>query len=1059
MAADNKGAGAITASFATGSHATSTDDTPESGGLVGRNTSPATVANSYWDTQTSGQSTSAAGTGKTTSELQTPAAYGTGSSIYASWNANLDGASGGDDPWDFGNANQYPTLKYGALTAADQRPALTLTLSPTTIWESNVGESTRATTATITATLSAAWRDDVAVTLPTNAAYALSAASIAFAAGDTANKTATLTADNNYIDAANKSITLTLPAHLTADKWVSTGTNAIITINDDDELTKPTGVKLSVDGTKMQVDWTAVTGATGYKVQWNTADSWTGSPTGTATISSGSTTTHKITSGLTADTTYYVRVLPTKSGADEPPSDVKSAATRAAAGTGDYDADNDGLIEIKTLAQLNAIRWDLDGDGIADDSSNQSSYDAAFPNAEDNMGCHESAVTIQSNDTGNPACDGYELAANLDFDDNTTGNRTDDTYYNSGKGWIPIGDADSPYAAKFDGNNATRTITNLHINASSTAGTSYAGLFGAIGTGAEIDRVALTAVSVTGSTTAENVYVGALAGRNQGTITESWSLGAVAAHRTGTGTNKDAFSGGLVGRNNGTIRASHSRAAVAATAHDANEGSAGGLVGVNESGATIAASYAAGDVTSNRGTDTAGAPDNKAYTGGLAALNYGTITASYATGNGTAVGKDTYMGGLVAQNASGATITASYSLGSQTAAATGGTANTGGFAATNAGTITASYWDTDTSNIADDTDNNAPEGKTTSELQTPAEKQKSGSTYPTGIYSTWNANVDGETGNDDPWDFGLAVQYPILKFGNHAESKQRALVTFFFVPTTIWERALTSPPRVNQTTVSVIRGAWHNDVTVTLSANAAYTLSAQSLTFAAGDRTTKTETLTAVNNFAHDHDKTVSLAATASDILVSVYSETITIKNDDELAKPAGVKLSVDGTKMQIDWTAVTGATGYKVQWNTSDSWTGSLTGNATISSGSTVTHKITSGLSADTTYYVRILPTKSGADEPPSDVVSVKTHATSPATADYDADNDGLIEITTLAQLNAIRWDLNGDGVPESANASDYATAFPNPEDNMGCNESAAAIASNNTGNPPAAATNSATA
>ena len=32
-------------------------------------------------------------------------------------------------------------------------------------------------------------------------------------------------------------------------------------------------------------------------------------------------------------------------------------------GNGQYDADGDGLIEVSNLEQLNAIRYDLDGDG------------------------------------------------------------------------------------------------------------------------------------------------------------------------------------------------------------------------------------------------------------------------------------------------------------------------------------------------------------------------------------------------------------------------------------------------------------------------------------------------------------------------------------------------------------------------------------------------------------------------------------------------------------------------------------------------------------------------
>ena len=55
--------------------------------------------------------------------------------------------------------------------------------------------------------------------------------------------------------------------------------------------------------------------------------------------------------------------------------------------TVDYDSNDDGLIEISNLAQLNAIRWDLDGDGTADATTNNTTYAAAFPNAATGMGC------------------------------------------------------------------------------------------------------------------------------------------------------------------------------------------------------------------------------------------------------------------------------------------------------------------------------------------------------------------------------------------------------------------------------------------------------------------------------------------------------------------------------------------------------------------------------------------------------------------------------------------------------------------------------------------------
>ena len=67
------------------------------GGLVG--TDAGTVTTSYWDTTTSGRTTSAGGTGQTTTALQTP----TGATgMYSTW---------GTSQWDFGTGSQYPTLK------------------------------------------------------------------------------------------------------------------------------------------------------------------------------------------------------------------------------------------------------------------------------------------------------------------------------------------------------------------------------------------------------------------------------------------------------------------------------------------------------------------------------------------------------------------------------------------------------------------------------------------------------------------------------------------------------------------------------------------------------------------------------------------------------------------------------------------------------------------------------------------------------------------------------------------------------------------------------------
>ena len=1040
----------VTASFSTGAATATGDGTnKQAGGLVGHRNS-GTTTDSYWDTSTSSITATGQGTGKTTSELQTPTAYGTGTSIYKDWNLDFDSDSTNDDPWAFGTASQYPVLKYGGQTESQQRVTVTLTASPTTIWERALTTPSRVNQSTLTVTPGSAWDKQIVITAPTNAsAYTLGASTFTFNAGSTTAQTTTMTAVNNLVDAANNAIALIL----TADSpWVTIGTTPTVTINDDDEFAKPTGLKLSVDGTNIQADWDTVTGATGYRVEWNVDTNSFTNPTGTADTTGGSSPRHVIRN-LTPNKTYYVRVLPTKSGVDEPPSDVASTTTRVSAGQGDYDVDNDGLIEIKDLAQLNAIRWDLDGNGVVDDATNKSSYNAAFSDAEDNMGCNETAVTIASG-PGNPACTGYELAANLNLNASP---------YNSGAGWTPIGDATTGFTGEFDGNNDSEStgdggpysIANLFINASSTSGTSYAGLFGVIGAGADVYKLTLTDADVTGSTTADAVYVGALAGKNSGTITESWSLGSVEAHRTGTGTDKKAYAGGLVGWNDGVIRGAYSRADVTASSHDENEGYAGGLVGLNDTGDTIAASYATGGVTANRGTDTTGAADNDSHAGGLVAVNKGTITASYAIGDGTAVGKNTDMGGLVAENDTGATISASYSLGKQSATTeTTGAENKGGFAGSNSGTINNGYWDKTTSEV---TAGSHGTGKTTSELQAPTN-------YGTGandIYKDWKIDVDSDNAGDQfAWNFGTSSQYPVLVFRSLVANKQRNVVEVTAAPTGIWERASTTPNRQNTSTITaVLDHAWEEDLTVALPTSAAnYTLNSTTIKFAAGSTTASptSVTLTAVDdtvNQTSPDSRSVSLSATdigSYVVALSITGSDITIHDDDNVAKVTGLKLSVDGTKIQVDWTAAAGADGYKVQWNTSDSWGGSITGSATIASGSTVTHKITSGLSANTTYYFRVIATRTNEiDAPPSDVVSTTTKANA-ADGDHDDDNDGLIEITNLAQLNAVRWDLDGNGVVDDVtNQTSYADAFPNAEDNMGCNENIASITAG-TGNPP---------
>lgn len=75
-------------------------------GLVGEiENSGRDVINSYWDIETSGQTTSAGGTGKTTAEMQTAGTF-----LEAGWDFVEETANGTDDSWWIREGQDYPHL-------------------------------------------------------------------------------------------------------------------------------------------------------------------------------------------------------------------------------------------------------------------------------------------------------------------------------------------------------------------------------------------------------------------------------------------------------------------------------------------------------------------------------------------------------------------------------------------------------------------------------------------------------------------------------------------------------------------------------------------------------------------------------------------------------------------------------------------------------------------------------------------------------------------------------------------------------------------------------------
>ncbi len=324
------------------------------------------------------------------------------------------------------------------------------------------------------------------------------------------------------------------------------------------------------------------------------------------------------------------------------------------------DLDGDGLIEISSRDQLNAIRYDLDGNGMAS-SGDENAYMEQFPEGSD--GC---PVAV--------SCTGYELAADIDLGGSTTP-------------WTPIGDCgtngkcleadsndDSAFSATLEGND--KTIRNLYIRGvvETPDRLDALGLFGLLNK-ATIRNLKIAEVDIVttyrGGTIerGDENSAGALAAlvvANSQIVAVTVTDSDSAVDLQGANTYDGQYIGGLVGylfATGGVIRGSS--AAVTVSGGMDNNDSVGGLVGYQNSGSIIA-SYASGTVT-----DQAGDRDN---VGGLVgSIVGGRIIASYASGAVSDQAGDTDKVGGLAGGQIGSAIIASYARGAVTD--NGGTVN------------------------------------------------------------------------------------------------------------------------------------------------------------------------------------------------------------------------------------------------------------------------------------------------------------------------------------------------------------------------------------------------
>ena len=435
------------------------------------------------------------------------------------------------------------------------------------------------------------------------------------------------------------------------------------------------------------------------------------------------------------------------------------------------DDDGDNLIEIYYLEDLDAIRHRLDG----------MAYNTGIETASVIFGCKE--------DT----CGGYELGRDLDFrktehyNDRANMNQWIPNEDRSNEGWQRIGVGASGLNTTFEGNDLT--ISNLFINRPSE---SAVALFGQLARDGKIQNVGLLDIDIQGLSS-----VGGLVANNAGLILNSHvgglaqvsgnnSIGGLVGWNVNGGRIINSYAdaevtgivgalgpsqlGGLVGFNQGVINDSYAMGSI--TGED--NGNVGGLVGVNEQ--LITNSYATGNVL------------GRLNAGGLIGFNDDPpsnnltprVANSFATGNVQGSRDDSQnLGGLIGRNirTGAGAIRNTYSNGvvsghanlggligsaensllqfSYTTSLVMGTSSTsvGGLIGNGSGgSVTASYWQNDDSELPDaargNVTINGSAGRSATELKAPETN--------TGIYSQWST---------DDWDFGTRDEYPILGYG------------------------------------------------------------------------------------------------------------------------------------------------------------------------------------------------------------------------------------------------------------------------------------------------------
>ncbi len=277
----------------------------------------------------------------------------------------------------------------------------------------------------------------------------------------------------------------------------------------------------------------------------------------------------------------------------------------------DIDDDGDGLIEIGSSAELDEVRYQLDGSGVR-------------------RGTNDNLDTTGCGSELSATCLGYELVANISLSDHI------DSYYGTA-GWQPLGQDNNtdqlgcqgePFSAIFDGNG--REIEGLRI---SRPEQECVGLFGAI-SHSTIRNLHLSVSEISG-----RGLTGALAGymRSNALVIASSAVSNSVATTHG-------IVGGLIGQSASLTNKIISSYTIADSIRGSSSGrsGAGGLVGLLSSGSIVSsyaimgdiyATYSIGGLTYNSQSGSISHSfavfDDNNRVGGIVGISANSIVSSY----------------------------------------------------------------------------------------------------------------------------------------------------------------------------------------------------------------------------------------------------------------------------------------------------------------------------------------------------------------------------------------------------------------------------------------------